>query len=131
MKSLPVTYVKIDNYEEFPLGYLISTVTQLKGEGTWTFKTWNPTPALVDKKSGTTRFYVGQNYDPKYFDLIQDGWTHDHCEICSKRIMDKEDYAETHGYELDGNWICQECYDIFMAPDDIEKELHKYPKVVR
>jgi hypothetical protein len=123
-----ITFIKIDGWGEMKLEYLVDTVRQLKGNGTWTFGKWKRTPALNEKNGGSSRQYVGQNYDLKYFDLVQDGWTHDHCEICSKIISDTED-SDTKGYNLDNDWICEECYKLFMVTDDIEMELGKYQRV--
>jgi hypothetical protein len=35
----------------------------------------------------------------------------------------------TQGYNLNNDWICEKCYNLFMQTDDIEKELEKYQKV--
>ena len=125
------TFVKIDNWGEMELTYLVDTVRNLKSYGTWTLEKWRPTPALIDKNGKTSRQYVGQDYDPKYIDLVSDGWTHDHCEICTKTISDRDDIEDwaTQGYRADNRWICEECFNLFMVPDDIDKELEKYPRV--
>jgi hypothetical protein len=124
------TFIKIDG-GEFHRDILVNTVKTLRSIGTWNLKKWRPTPALVDKSSGTSRPYVGQNYDEKFFDLVPDGWTHDHCEFCTNRISDKNIYEDclTQGYNLNNDWICEKCYNLFMQTDDIEKELEKYQKV--
>jgi hypothetical protein len=131
MTSKSKTFIKIDGWGEMNRDILVDTVKTLKDKGTWDLKKWRPTPALIDKSSKTSRQYVGQNYDQKYFDLIPNGWTHDHCEFCTKRISNKETYDDclTQGYNLDNDWICEECYNLFMTADDIEKELEKYQKV--
>lgn len=125
------TFVKIDNWGEMELAYLVDTVRNLKSYGTWTLEKWKPTPALIDKNGKTSRQYVGQNYDPKYIDLVSDGWTHDHCEICTKTISDRDDIEDwaTQGYQVDNRWICEECFNLFMVTDDIDKELMKYQRV--
>ena len=44
---------------------------------------WKPRSALIERNRGTVWLYTGQKFDPKYIDLIEDGWTHDHCQVCS------------------------------------------------
>ena len=95
------------------LNRLVDTVMELKSRGIWVFKKWKRTPALKDKSGGVSRQYVGQSYNPKYIDLVEDGWTHDHCEICTKTISDTNQY-DTQGYNLDNDWICEECYHFFI-----------------
>lgn len=124
-------FIKIDNWGEMEITYLVSTVRNLKSYGPWNLETWKPTPALVDKNGQASRQYVGQDYDPKYIDLIADGWTHDHCEICSKTISNKDNFDgwPTQGYRDANRWICEECFNLFMVTDDIEKELEKYLRI--
>jgi hypothetical protein len=114
------TYVNIPNKGDIELNYLLDTVEYLH-DSTWTKKIWEPTPALIDKKGGSSRQYDGQQFDPKLFDLVEDGWTHDHCEICQTTISNKEGYGDQAGYANDnGDWICLECYNIFIKPDDVQ-----------
>jgi hypothetical protein len=85
---------------------------------------WKPTPALIDKSGGSSRQYVGQRFDPKYFNLVQDGWTHDHCEICFTTISNKEGYGDTDGHVAEnGDWICKECYKLFIEPNDVQETI--------
>jgi len=130
MKHEKKIFIKIDNWGEIQLDYLVDTVKQFKNEGTWTLKQWKRTPALNDKSGGSSRQYVGQTYDPKYIDLVQDGWTHDHCEICTRTISDTDDW-DTQGYNLYNLWICDKCFNLFMVPADIVSELDKYERVVK
>lgn len=128
MNKRTTTFIKIDGWGEINRDILVDTVKILKDKGTWYLKKWKPTPALIDKSSKTSRQYVGQNYNQMDFDLVLDGWTHDHCEFCTKTISDSEDYL-TKGYNLENDWICEECYNLFMQTDDIDKELEKYQRV--
>jgi hypothetical protein len=117
------TYVTIPNKGEIELGYLLDTVDYLR-QLNWTQKVWKATPALIDKTGSSPRQYVGQKFDPKYFDLVEDGWTHDHCEICSQTISDKEGYGDTDGYEAeDGDWLCKDCFNLFIRPDEIHEAI--------
>jgi len=69
---------------------------------------WNSIP---DRKGGTVSLYHGQKYDPDKIDLVEDGWCHDHCEICCWNIYESEDSEHGEGYTDGDNWICLECYD--------------------
>jgi len=77
----------------------------------WEFKKWFFRPALVEKSGGGSSLYVGQKFDSAYFDLVENGWTHDHCEICFKTITDtKSEESEDCGYFYNGDWICESCF---------------------
>ena len=77
----------------------------------WVRQRWQATPALVHKKGGRTSQYVGQKFDPLMIDLVEDGWSHDHCAICCHTLFDSEKEAENTGW-TDGkrNWLCLECH---------------------
>jgi len=81
----------------------------------WTKINWKKRDALVDKKSGTVRLYVGQKYNPEYFDFVNKGWTHDHCDICFSKV-ESNDIA----YESDAQILCSYCYFEFIAPKNID-----------
>ncbi|GAH08333.1 unnamed protein product, partial [marine sediment metagenome] len=71
----------------------------------WTRKKWKKVPALVSKDGKGLKKYYGQKYDPKYFDLVEDGWDHDHCEICMWPISENEGYDIGY-FDGDSDWIC-------------------------
>jgi hypothetical protein len=75
----------------------------------WTRDSWIPKPALLDKKGNVTHLYTGQKFDPKYFDLSDDAWDHDHCDICSNKIMEGDIYADGEGQIL-----CDQCFIDFV-----------------
>lgn len=128
MNKRTTTFIKIDNWGEINREILIDTVKIFKGKGTWDFKKWKPTPALIEKNGKTSQQYVGQNFDQKHFDMVVDGWSHDHCEFCTKTISDDNDSLTT-GYNLDNEWICEGCYNLFMQTDNLERDLEKYQRV--
>lgn len=45
------------------------------------------------------------------FKVYRDGWEHEHCEFCSKRIdkNTKVAYSSENNYY----WICKKCYEDF------------------
>ncbi len=77
----------------------------------WKFKIWEPSPALVDKNGFASHQYVGQSFDSNYFTVDPKGWTHDHCELCSKTLCADIDTCETSGYVSDNQWLCSSCYN--------------------
>ena len=90
---------------------------------TWNRETWKPTAALVHKKGGTVSQYRGQKFDPDKIDLVEDGWTHDHCEICWWTLHESDDADDGVGYRNETNgWICTECFDHFVGNQSPEKK---------
>jgi hypothetical protein len=122
------TFIKIEGWGEMELEYLMGMVKNLKDGRIWTFKIWKPIPALIDKNGKTSRPFIGQQFDPNYFDLVPNGWDHDHCEICTQKISDKEAWGDIEGYNSGLDWICKQCYGLFMTASDTEKELSKYQR---
>ena len=112
-------YVSIPHAGRYQLYTLLEEVKMLR-ESSWTYKVWAPTPALIEKSGGSSRQFIGQKFDAKYFDLEETGWTHDHCEFCSQTISDMEGYGDTNGYESGLEWLCKDCYKIFIEPKDID-----------
>lgn len=91
---------------------------------------YKPSPALIDKSGKSSRPYIGQNFDPQYFDILENGWDHDHCEICSTKISAEEiDENQTIGYFNGGLWVCKSCYELILATDNISQRLSELPKI--
>lgn len=84
-------------------------------EQKWEKQKWHPRAALVSKSK--TSEYVGQKYNPKYTKLVEDGWSHDHCEICWWSLHESDNPESGEGYTCNGrSWLCSECYEQFIAP---------------
>ena len=79
----------------------------------WRREQWVRRDALV-QRTGTTSLYVGQKYDPAYYELVHGGWTHDHCEICCWTLSEGGDEEHSLGYTDGMEWICGECYCQFI-----------------
>lgn len=112
-------YVSIPHVGSYQLDTLLKEVIDLR-KGNWTYKVWVRIPAIIDKSDGSSRQFIVQNFDPKYFRLDKIGWTHDHCEFCSHTISDIEGYGNTNGYESNNEWLCKVCYRKFIEPKDID-----------
>lgn len=130
MDKIKKTYIIMPNQGELDLNYLIETATELR-KYKWDFKKWIKKPALIDKPSSSSREFVGQNYDSKYFDLVQDCWTHDHCEICFTTISEGDDDTkfETHGFNFENGWICRFCYENFIESENLYDAIEKFKKI--
>lgn len=91
----------------------------------WEKKKWLTTIALVEKDGSSVREYVGQRFNTKYFEIKEDGWTHDHCEICYITISEGDNNLEfeIEGYNHGNKWICNNCYSqhIEMKNENIDK----------
>ncbi len=75
----------------------------------WIETTWKPKDALIGKNDKTAWLYTGQNFDEDLVELIKNGWTHDHCDICSTDIGEMDNCA-TSGNQI----ICVACYNDFI-----------------
>jgi hypothetical protein len=57
--------------------------------------------------------YTGQEYDPEEYEVVEEGWDHEHCHVCWVRIEPGDGYwqsAEEHPLEL-----CLACYERLAA----------------
>jgi hypothetical protein len=79
---------------------------------TWTPRSWLPRPALRRKDGkGGLDLYLGQEFDPEHYELLEEAWSHDHCPLCGEEISDLPHAPHHQGYERDGEWICPPCYE--------------------
>ena len=90
----------------------------------WTFRRWTASPALKDKSvGGNTTLFTGQKYDNRYTEYIEDGWTHDHCEICKSYLTESDEINEQYGYTDNYHtWLCYECYRKHVTNDFVINE---------
>lgn len=99
-----------ENYtQDFSEDEFIEDLKKLK----WEKKKWITAVALVEKNGSSVRQYIGQNFDEKYFEIKEDAWTHDHCEICYTTISEGDDNTnfEIEGFNHDNKWICNDCFN--------------------
>jgi hypothetical protein len=81
----------------------------------WERRLSKPRDALVKRSGGALMLYRGEDYDAQEFDLVKDGWRHDHCVVCWKMLYNPEHPDESFGYTNGENWLCQQCYEAFRA----------------
>ena len=79
----------------------------------WRREPWVCRDALV-QRTGTTSLYIGQRYDPAFFELVRGGWSHDHCQICWWTLSEGGDVEHSVGYTDCRRWICSECFHQFI-----------------
>ena len=87
----------------------------------WTRQRWHPRPALVHRSGGGMSLYGGQRYDSAKVDLVPDGWTHDHCEVCWWELFESDDATHGIGYTDGRTWLCTECYERFVSPEVVPR----------
>ncbi len=105
--------------------------SELKGNH-FELKKWFPRPALFDKNGKQSWLYTGQSFDPKFIELIEEGWTHDHCEVCSTTLSEIDNqYSFSEGYFDGYHWVCKSCYDFVLKANDIEIFLASCEKIVK
>ncbi len=123
------TYIILPDLGEFELNSLIEKAIELRKHD-WTFDKWHFRAALIDIKGGSSREYKGQNYDDKHIKLVENGWTHDHCEFCWTKISEADDSSEVEneGYHYGNIWICKKCYEYFISPNDLMESLKMLKK---
>ncbi|HSC52739.1 MAG TPA: hypothetical protein VLC98_03930 [Phnomibacter sp.] len=91
---------------------------------------WFPRPALIEKTLKTSWLYTGQNFDPKLIELVQDGWTRDHCQICSATISEVDnEYSFSEAYFDNYDWVCKSCYELVLKSDNVEEFINKCEKI--
>lgn len=94
----------------------------------WLLKEWKKRPALFDKSGKYIKRYSGEEFDSKIYDLIENGWDHEHCEFCWITICDDNHQEHVHqAYESDGNWICPDCYQHLIL-DHEDPEIYLEPE---
>jgi hypothetical protein len=114
-------YINLPNRGEYLFEALKESIVYARKEE-WQKKKWFPRNALIDKVGGGARLYTGQEFNPEHIDLIEKGWTHDHCDICVLGLhKDSVVISYFDGYD----WVCDQCYDLFIISTDLEKTLNK------
>ena len=83
----------------------------------WALQTWRPSPALVQKTEEGRRAtkFTGQKYDPAKWELVQNGWDHDHCLFCSQSICNcGSKNCDPEGFTDGKDWVCKMCHEKYL-----------------
>ncbi len=81
----------------------------------WKKQLATPRDALKHRQSRRVHLYTGQTYDEAEFELVKGGWVHDHCVVCWHGIYQPQDPEHSFGYTNGQDWLCERCYEIFVA----------------
>ena len=121
-------FVKLKN-GNIEINHIREMIGEIEKEN-YVFKNWFPRPGLKEKNTDfVSRLYIGQSYDKNQFDLVENGWINDHCEICFKTIGEEEnEYVETEGYFDESDWICKSCFEELVLVENLEKKLEGLEK---
>lgn len=75
----------------------------------WTKSIWKPKDTLVEMYGRLTWLSTGQTFDNEKIELQKNGWTLDHCDICSADIRENDSCAIS-----ESQIICEKCYHDFI-----------------
>ena len=77
-------------------------------------RTFRPYPCLIshdppgDEEAAFWQPYRGGPFDPALYELVEDGWDHEHCDVCRTRVTEGDAYWANDGSEhVD---LCEACY---------------------
>jgi len=81
----------------------------------WVKRDFLPSDAIMIEVNGTklTRKSIPEESGSGV--LIKDGWDHEHCSLCWKKIS--LSIADEKAGFVDGrDWLCEECFNAFIVP---------------
>jgi len=81
---------------------------------------WTRRDALVAKDGSRATIYTGQPFDSSNMTIKHDYWDHDHCEVCNWLFIDTEGVEHSSGYFNGYNWLCDECYRLFILEKRVD-----------
>jgi hypothetical protein len=86
----------------------------------WSKTVFKPTPGIWLPAEGgrlLEKYEEGMEI-PESGHLDPRAWDHEHCELCYEKISDLGD-AQREGYlNQDGQWVCTECFQKYIARDE-------------
>ena len=118
-------FIITKNGSELNLSILRENLPWLRNKK-WMKSTWKHKTALIDKKSGSMRLYIGQEFNDKDFEIKPGAWLHDHCDLCTTGIFEN-DIIYISEYEM----ICEECYLNFAEPEDVELRIRQLKQILK
>ena len=99
--------------EEWDTEYVSAMLSGMR-DGEFHRATWSSRDALVTKDGVCATVYTGQRYDSNKMELRRSFWDHDHCEVCNWLLTDSQGEEHSVGYFNGYNWLCEECYRLFI-----------------
>lgn len=107
--------------EAWDVDYVQAMLHGMKS-GDFQRKRWSPRDALVGIDGSRATVYTGQAYDPATMTLRTKCWDHDHCEVCNWKLIDSQGDDHAFGYFNGYNWLCEECYRLFIKEGRLRSE---------
>ena len=81
---------------------------------TWVLREFEPSPAVEHSVEGAR--VLGKAGAPQAgARIIEDGWDHEHCELCWSKIS-RLPGDSPNGYTDGDKWLCVTCYTQYIAP---------------
>jgi len=108
--------------DEWEVDYLLAMLSTMK-PGKFQKQGWTPRDALVSNDGRLYTIYTGQTFDPDKMTLCKGFWGHDHCEACNWELNDFQGEEHAVGYFNGYNWLCEECYRLFVLEDRLNLKL--------
>jgi hypothetical protein len=96
-------------------GYVRKCQSVVEGQFHWERRPVKPRDALVRRDGKGVMLNTGESYDAQVFELVKEGWKHDHCVVCWQKLYNADRPEESFGYTNGAEWLCQRCYDAFLA----------------
>ena len=94
----------------------------------WQRRPWTARDIVVSRQHGTISFDLSLAGDEERFELIKGGWSRDSCAVCRWELFESiDDAAHGVGYTNGRDWLCTECYEIFLARPDFFSSPHPEP----
>ena len=114
MKTNPV----IIRGEEWDVEYVLCMLSGMWA-GAFRRAEWTPGDALVMKDGSCGMVCDGQDFDPEVMAIEPAGWDHDHCQVCNWTLSDALGDDHAQGYFNGYNWLCEECYRLFVLENRV------------
>jgi hypothetical protein len=83
----------------------------------WERKPWQARDVVYEKNGKRFSFDATLAQDSEKFLLVKGGWKKDHCAVCSWEVFETDDSSHGIGYSNGVLWLCEECYQRFIAGD--------------
>ena len=74
-----------------------------------------PPPSRDGNEWHMSRPYRGEPFDPGEYELQDDGWDHEHCDVCWARVEDGMAYWPNVDPDAGHVDLCEACYPLVMA----------------
>jgi hypothetical protein len=74
-----------------------------------------PPASREDGEWHVSKPYTGEPFDPEEWELREDGWDHEHCDVCSAKVTDGTSYWPNVDPDAGQVDLCEGCYPRVVA----------------